>query len=395
MPHRIARLLFILSLWWLWKRRSSPSVATSQETSEETREKHKIEPDQVDMDDFYSNRWLHELLKSKPRVPSSFTCNKRPRDWHKEPFLIFAEDKWFKENMTTSDFVSMKRCKQPWRYTQNIWEADAVIIEMHVYGNSLPTNPKRYCPGQLLVLRSMESVWNYPALEIAKSELGYDIVSDYRLDSDVPLSYVTTGPWLNSSPPHRVQFAATINSPYPLAAAFISNCKSHMERNKIIQKLSSLLGKDKIHFFGKCWNNAKIPSHLLTVPKEKQKTEVMKRYKFALVFENSVERDYVTEKLYDAYAANTLPIYFGDKEVQERGLIPNKTSLIHVKDYTVEALAKLMQSLDKDWNAYVKYFEWKRWPKDPKWTANLALKESRVHDTCHLAQIGAHSFTSV
>jgi hypothetical protein len=385
---RLLQLVILLLIVFLWKRKGDPSKPLAPVRTEENQENSK--DNSVESDDMYNNRWLHDVLKSKPAAPpAEFACNGRPRDWKREPFLIYAEDKLYKENYTESDLFSLKRCKQPWAYTRDIHKADAVVIEMYEYGNLLPTNPKRYCPGQLLVLKSMESVWNYPALDIAKTELGYDLVSDYRLDSDVPLSYVSVGAWLSSAPPTKKQFISSNTSPFPLAAAFISNCKPHLERNKIIRKLSALLGKDRIHQFGKCYTNQRIPAPIAALPKAEQKKRVLARYKFAMVFENSVETDYVTEKIYDAFAANTLPVYFGDKDIRERGLIPNRTSIIHVNDYTVEDLAKLLESLDKDWIAYQRYFAWKRWPKDPNWEKNLSLKESRIHDTCHLATIGA------
>ena len=45
------------------------------------------------------------------------------------------------------------------------------------------------------------------------------------------------------------------------------------------------------------------------------KFEFMQRYKFSIAFENSATRGYVTEKIIQAFAAGTIPIYWGDKSV--------------------------------------------------------------------------------
>ena len=40
------------------------------------------------------------------------------------------------------------------------------------------------------------------------------------------------------------------------------------------------------------------------------KMDVFRRYRFCIAMENTVAHDYVTEKLWDAFAAGCVPIYY-------------------------------------------------------------------------------------
>lgn len=43
----------------------------------------------------------------------------------------------------------------------------------------------------------------------------------------------------------------------------------------------------------------------------RSKIETMRRYPFAIAFENSNAKDYVTEKLFGAFVAGSVPIHMG------------------------------------------------------------------------------------
>lgn len=49
----------------------------------------------------------------------------------------------------------------------------------------------------------------------------------------------------------------------------------------------------------------------------KNKKEMMRRAKFALVYENTRYKDYVSEKIYDAMNAGTVPVYLGAPNIRE------------------------------------------------------------------------------
>jgi alpha(1,3/1,4) fucosyltransferase len=57
------------------------------------------------------------------------------------------------------------------------------------------------------------------------------------------------------------------------------------------------------------------------------KTAYLRKFKFTIAFENSRRAGYATEKLFDAFAADTVPIYWGDPELHN---IVNKDAVIWV-----------------------------------------------------------------
>lgn len=80
--------------------------------------------------------------------------------------------------------------------------------------------------------------------------------------------------------------------------------------------------------------------------------------KFTLVFENANNDGYVSEKIYDAYLANTVPIYFGSKEVCKDF---NPESYIHVLDYpNIDDLIAHIQFLMSNEEEYIKILNAKR-----------------------------------
>ncbi len=81
------------------------------------------------------------------------------------------------------------------------------------------------------------------------------------------------------------------------------------------------------------------------------KLSFQKSYKFSIAFENSSHPGYTTEKIVDAFAAQTVPVYWGDTEI-ERVFDPK--AFIHVKDRKhIEDAIELVRELDRDEHRYL------------------------------------------
>jgi len=117
--------------------------------------------------------------------------------------------------------------------------------------------------------------------------------------------------------------------------------------------IEELFKKFKINSCGNWLNN---------VPKIDDKIEskikYFNKFKFSLAFENSVDDGYVTEKLYESFVANTIPIYFGTDAAKKDF---NPKAYINVLDYdSVDDLTKAINEVMYDKERYKEMITQKR-----------------------------------
>lgn len=112
---------------------------------------------------------------------------------------------------------------------------------------------------------------------------------------------------------------------------------------------------------GRFYNNVSLG------PDYNDKIELFETCKFGIAFENADNEDYVTEKIYDCYVANTIPIYFGPKNIDNDF---NPESFIDVKKYkTSSELIEHIQYLMHNKEAYMDMLNKKRITNHINYTA--------------------------
>lgn len=114
-----------------------------------------------------------------------------------------------------------------------------------------------------------------------------------------------------------------------------SNCFAQDKRTEIFEKLSQY---KKVNSGGRYRNN--------TGGAVADKMAFQAKHKFAIAFENTVYDGYATEKLVEAFAARTIPIYYGDPRIAEDF---NAKAFINCHDYdSFEGVIERVKEIDKD-----------------------------------------------
>ncbi|CAI6009807.1 unnamed protein product [Closterium sp. NIES-65] len=219
-----------------------------------------------------------------------------------------------------------------------------------------------YAVAGKMVLRSMEARSYYPANDPAVSRGSYSVVMTVHYDSDVPVQY---GSWEE----YDIMRPPVPKTADAIAAAFISNCAANNFRLKAVEELQKFF---PVHSYGRCLNNR---------PFEHDKLAVIQRYKFSLAFENSCEPDYITEKFWQSLVAGSVPVIVGPPNIAD--FVPDNTSYLYIQsEEDVPRVARQMQAIAADEDAYNKMLEWKRSGPSDQFIANVDL--SAVHSSCRL-----------
>ena len=102
----------------------------------------------------------------------------------------------------------------------------------------------------------------------------------------------------------------------------------------------------KVNSGGRFLNNIGEPNGV------EDKLEFQKKHKFSIAFENSSHPGYCTEKIVQAFAAGTVPIYWGDPNVGE---IFNDDAFVNVHKYKdFDEAIEAIKRIDRDDELYLK-----------------------------------------
>lgn len=185
----------------------------------------------------------------------------------------------------------------------------------------------------------------------------------YLPESDIPLPYGRIEPLASApnteSEQRHIQESVRLSNVNPakgktkLVIWMVSNCHARSNRMKYVRELQKYLDVDIISTEGKCGGKDLCP---------KMKNDdicydmIEKTYKFYLAFENSICRDYVTEKFFNSIARNLVPIVLGGANYSA---IAPKHSYINALEYSPGELAAYMKELDENDALYAEFFWWK------------------------------------
>ncbi len=178
--------------------------------------------------------------------------------------------------------------------------AQADIVIVHLPNWAAKRRIRKY-PGQIWVAWSQESRVNYPMMDDPAFMAQFDLQMTHEASADVWAPYLPTlAEWarIAAVPVAKLEEAAPV-------VAFISSTTDRSGRTALLQQLFRFV---EIDSYGRLFNNRQLASG---DEGGTSKLRTVARYPFCVAFENSISPDYVTEKVFDALRAGSIPIYLG------------------------------------------------------------------------------------
>ncbi|XP_071315421.1 4-galactosyl-N-acetylglucosaminide 3-alpha-L-fucosyltransferase 9-like [Trachinotus anak] len=209
--------------------------------------------------------------------------------------------------------------------------------DIHGHLKDLPKEPRPSF--QKWVWSNMES----PANSAPIPELNnlFNLTCSYRLDSNIPVPYGYLEPLTSEDDSFQLP------AKNKLVCWIVSNWNLQHRRVQYYDQL-----KNHVHI--NCYGNA-FGQHL----SNRDYSEIVSSCKFYLSFENSVHRDYITEKLYSPMMLGSVPIVLGPSRPTYEDHVP-ADSFIHVDDFSsAKELADRLLYLDQNATEYRRYFDWR------------------------------------
>ena len=235
-----------------------------------------------------------------------------------------------------------------------------------------PKTPWTRPPGQIWLGTYFESPDHYPALRNAPTLARFNYTTGYRPDADFPVFSMVrdTAGLLDVTlawplPGHAMK------SGRPMMSTWISNCVlDAVGRLRLLTELTS--HNVTVASYGKCGLGLEKPqvgpdldarwrewgaSH----GRGAEKAAVSAQHLFMYAAENSGCAYYVTEKVFHALVAGSVPVYVGDAASLKKLAPPN--SVIYAADFADPvALAAHLHELASNASAYESYLAWRTDP---------------------------------
>lgn len=131
------------------------------------------------------------------------------------------------------------------------------------------------------------------------------------------------------------------------ANLIFSHDSEHGERSEIFRKLNAY---KRVEAPGPLMNNRTEGNGVRW--SDGSKAAFQRKCKFTICFESTVDNGFITEKITDAFFADTIPIYLGSPTVTD---IFNRDAFLNAADYgSLDELVERVKELDQDDEQYLK-----------------------------------------
>ncbi|XP_054166010.1 alpha-(1,3)-fucosyltransferase C-like [Oppia nitens] len=173
-----------------------------------------------------------------------------------------------------------------------------------------------------------------------------DWTMTYRTDSDIYIPYGTITKCQQKWRPKVKPFRTKRRS----IAWVVSNCETASKREYFVDQIKTLM---EVDVFGACG------TYECSRSDDSCFKYIEKHYKYYLAFENSLCKDYVTEKLFHSLNYDIIPVVYGVANYSS--ILPPNSYIDALKFITVSQLVDHLNQVANDQNLYESYFQWKHY----------------------------------
>ncbi|GBM14217.1 Alpha-(1,3)-fucosyltransferase C [Araneus ventricosus] len=226
-------------------------------------------------------------------------------------------------------------------------ESDAVIFHARdIMLFDLP--PIRY-PHQRWIFYSLESpsYSDFPGLQHMRNMFNWTMT--YRTDSDIVSRY---GAVVKNQQPKQIDLQSLqryFANKSKSVVWMTSHCPTYGGRDEYVAELRKYIDVD---VYGTCGTSVCPPGDT-----DKCLQEYADKYKFFLAFENTICRDYITEKLFRNLKYDIIPVMFGGADYDK--FVPPGSYIDALSFQSPKHLALFMSGVGRDFKVYSSYFKWR------------------------------------
>ncbi|XP_052080728.1 glycoprotein 3-alpha-L-fucosyltransferase A-like [Mytilus californianus] len=253
--------------------------------------------------------------------------------------LFYAIPAWFNPKTVIFHECSYKNCKLI--TDKKLLSTSEAVIFHHNSFSTLPDKPR----GQIWIFASLESPYHTSKhFNTEKVKGKFNWTMTYRKDSEAFSPYAFLKKQLHI--PVKKYTSIFMNKTKNIAWV-VSNCQTQSKRQAYVKELSKYIDVD---IYGRCGKPCLFKG-------EHCKMHLSKTYRFYLSFENSLCKDYLTEKIFRMYSNSIdfIPIVRGAPNAKDH--LPQKTYISTSDFQSPQKLAAFLKIIGSDKTRYISYLK--------------------------------------
>ncbi|EFX76413.1 hypothetical protein DAPPUDRAFT_248921 [Daphnia pulex] len=256
---------------------------------------------------------------------------------------------------------------------------DAIVVNFNDQFRLIDLPEFRRKPHQRMVFFTQEPPPALKGYDFRRYANYFNWTMTYRTDSDIPLTYgrITK----REKTLTNTEMASNSGNKTKLVAWMATQCLTDGRRESYVKELKRHIDID---VYGLC-GRLSCARHPVDISHPRCYDKLESTYKFYLSLENSICRDYVTEKFFKIIQRRIVPVVYGGADYER---IAPAGSYIDARRYHPAQLADYLRRLDADDTLYQEFFRWK---KDYAVEAGVASMARRGF--CHLCSRLHHDQT--